>query len=235
LPRANVPDSVVHQYRGENFTTSTWPDSAPSGPEADMSINGVSATTLNGDRAASSDGVDDFGVVDGGGPQTLPAQSDSFGVAFTFESSQIKDRPAFSGVINNTGSIFAITDNVSNDGKNGNIDFFLRDDNGSDLSVSTVDNTFFDGAVHLVCINKLDDTTVDMYVDDMSIAKGVSTDKIGFSSADYSADSPMAFFARNNTGTIQRHRKFDAGLFEFNEETYSQQDRLDLLRRAPGL
>jgi hypothetical protein len=230
-----APNSVKHQYRAQNFTTSTWTDTAPNGPQADMSINGVSASTLNGDRSASSDGVDDFAVSDG--PQTLPEQK-QFGIAFVFRSSDTTDGSRWFGVSDsNTGAIFNIEDSDTFTGETGNL--ILRTKGGSgDLLVETADQ-FVDGDVHLVVINKIANSgsgAVEFYVDGQQVNSTVQIDS-GFDHTNYSMNRDMHFFGRNqvNGSGARDFKALDMPFIEFNEEPYSSTERQNLKQRAPGL
>jgi hypothetical protein len=228
-----APDSVAHQYRGENFTTSTWPDTAPSGPQADMSINGVSASTLNGARAASSDGVDDFGLADG--PQDL-AQNETFGVAMVIAGTDKTDNTNFFG-IREPSPAFQIIDADFSDDKTGQPLLFLDDGTGDRLAIESTVNVM-DSNAHLITMNKLANSgagAVKMFVDDMTTDTATIVFDEGFDHANYTASQSMRFFARANVGDIDAHKAFNTTFIEFNEQPYSQQDRLDLKQRAPGL
>jgi hypothetical protein len=239
LPPA--PDSVVHQYRGENFRTDEWIDTAPSGPQADMSINGVSASTLNGARAASSDGVDDFGKTSTPGPESLPGQSDSFGVALVVRSSDKVDNTAFFGV-SDSGGRFELLDFNPFDNSLGELFFVIQDQNSNNLIVETdITTDVVDGDTHLICINKPnnDASQIDIFVDNMKTPQPATTIRNqAFKENDYTTSSDMGFFASNDIssrGGITGEKDISMSFIEFSEEPYSKQDRLDLKQRAPGL
>jgi hypothetical protein len=225
-----TPSSVKHQYRGQNFTSSTWTDSVGT---ADMSINGVSASTLNGDRSSSSDGVDDFAVSDG--PQDLPEQ-ETFGIAFVFQSSDTTDGSRWFGISdNNSDDVFNIEDSDTFSGTTGNL--ILRTKSGSgDLIVETADQ-FVDGNTHLVVINKTANTgsgAVEFYVDGQQVNSAVQKDS-GFDNTQYSTNIDMGFFSRNRQTGTQNFKALDMPFIEFNEEPYSSTERQNLKQRAPGL
>jgi hypothetical protein len=223
-----VPDSVVHQYRGENFTTSTWTDSVGS---ADMSINGVSASTLNGARAASSDGVDDFGSANS--PEDLPGQSDSFGVAFTVLSNDTTDNSTIFGARDNNGVLFQVTDSNAFDNSNGQPFLGLIDKLGNALLVEST-QSITDNAAHLVVINKQADTgpgAAEIFIDDMEVDTAVIRTDGGFSSADYKNTEDMVFFARSLEGTTSDFKSLDTTFIEFKESPYSPLERQALKRR----
>jgi hypothetical protein len=236
LQAPEPPDSVVHQYRGENFTTSTWPDTAPSGPQVDMSINGVSASTLNGNRAGLSDGVDDFGLTNNStdGPQNL-AENKTLGVALTFKSSEIPGGRKFGA--EDRSDVFEILTTDFFTGTQGSINFRVRD-GARGLAEGTTTN-FNDGVPHLVCINKTANTgsgAVDIYVDDMSTPTSSTTGRDqGFDHSDYNVNQESAFYAGTKDGSIGTFEASTISFFEFNAEPYSQQDRLELKQRAPGV
>jgi hypothetical protein len=223
-----APDSVIHQYRGQNFTTSGWIDSVG---DANMSINGVSPSTLNGDRAASSDGVDDVGVALG--PESIVSQSSSFGIAIVFRSSSPKDITAWGGTADSNRSAFLIQDEDRLDRSLGEMKVFLRDSNKGALDVELA-NSVCDGNVHLIVINKTSDSNIDFYVDDMSSVAPTQTVTNGFDHTAFSVSNPFNFFTVKEGG-FSRFKSLSASLFEFKESPYSQQDRLDLKQRAPGV
>jgi hypothetical protein len=229
-----APDSVVHQYRGENFTTSTWADTAPSGPQADMSITGVSASTLNGSRTASSDGVDDFATSPLGTVETLPSNPE-FSVALVFKAPNANGSTAWMGAESGNGSRFRIVDNDFFDNSDGELEVLIRDTNNNPLAAGT-DVNVCDSKTHLVVVNR-DSSGFEFYVDTMS-GPAPSTQFVsqGFSSANYSNGSQMHFFARQDAASgLTGEKQLRIPFVEFNADTYSQQDRLDLLQRAPGL
>jgi hypothetical protein len=231
-----VPDSVVHQYLGRNFTTSTWTDTAPSGPQADMSINGVSASTLNGDRSASADGVDDFGLADG--PQDLPEQ-ETFGVAMVINSSDQNDVSTVFASLDgqNNFPAFQVDDSDAFDANTGELRVAVKDNNDNQLNVETA-SKIFDGQTRLIVINKTADTAsgINIYVGDMTTQAAVNVNRAqSFDHTNYTNDTQMGFFTINKLGRQLGFKALDLPFIEFNEKPYSQQDRLDLKQRAPGL
>jgi hypothetical protein len=190
-----------------------------------MSINGVSASTLNGDRSASADGVDDIGVADG--PQDLP-ENETFGVAMVIQGTDTTAGTSFIDV-GNANSQLRVLD--SNGGK-----LFLNiAESGNTLRVESTQSVM-DGTVHLIVINKTkasDAAGINFYIDDMSQQAGKNVlINNSFSPSGYSIAGSIAFFAQPNSTDF---KAFDAAFFEFNSDPYSQQDRLDLKQRAPGL
>jgi hypothetical protein len=226
-----APSSVAHQYTGDNFTTSTWPDNIGN---ADMSINGVSASTLNGDRAASSDGVDDFGETPTGTVETL-ASKKNFAVAFVFSGLSFTFAKSFFGLSNSFEPAFNIRSGGF--GTAGSVEFTVAD-NGNNLLAKSTQNTFDNGTAHLVVINKSGNNVSDIsiYIDDMkNKALDTAHRNENFDNTNITFSREMTFFARDNSGSTTDFIDINYPFIEFNEETYSQQDRLNLKQRAPGL
>jgi hypothetical protein len=231
---ASVPDSVLHQYRGENFTTSTWTDSVGN---ADMSVNGLSPTQVNGAPGVSSDGVDDFGKTSAGlgaGPKTLPGLSDSFGVALTFSAPKGTRSTEFCGAEDlDTGSIFNIRDTDLVDGSFGEPRLRLND--GSNVLRHETNAVFTDSQLHLLVINKLSDTSVEMFVDDMTAVEPGTTTSRGFDHTNYNNTVDMAFFAKNRGFGPKNLKDMQSTFFEFNTQPYSSAERQNVKQRAPGV
>jgi hypothetical protein len=229
-----TPNSVVHQYRGQNFTDSVWADSVG---EADIILNGPQNAVLDGSesvKSGKSDGVDDFGITSTNSPSNpsdLP-ENESFGVAFTFQSQDKTNKSAWFGCESQTSDVFfRVIDVDALDGSNGELLFNLNDGTDS-LNVETTDS-FADGQVHLVCINKKSNnpSDVNIYVDDMTTP--VSVNASGqFDNTSYSLNRDMTFFANNRT-SVDQFKSFFAGLFEFNEDIYDSVDRQNLKTRRP--
>jgi hypothetical protein len=200
-----------------------------------MSISGPVVDTLNGDRSGSSDGVDDSGRADG--PQTLPGQSDSFGIAAVFKAPAESSSVLF-GVTQSSGSTFRVIDNDFIKGAIGHVNLLFQDDASGDLRVAT-DKKFFDNTAQLMVLNKTGNTVTDieMYFNDMKTPASLTRSaNATFSPSSYTSATQMGFFARLITGqSPSRHKTVNASFFEFNGQPYSQQDRLDLKQRALGL
>jgi hypothetical protein len=225
-----APDSVIHQYRGQNFTTSGWRDSVG---DADMSINGVSASTLNGARAASSDGVDDFGLADG--PQDLP-QNETFGFSMVINDSTPQDNADVFGAGGGNNN-FQVIDTDFNDGTLGELFINLTDGNGNAIAIETKADAI-DGDTHLVVFSKRGGSVSDLtvYIDDMTTP--VSADTVAnapFDHTKYSNADDMAFFAENTPSGVRRFNEATLAFVEFNEEPYSPLERQALKRRVDAI
>jgi hypothetical protein len=201
-----------------------------------MSITGVSASTLNGDRAASSDGVDDFGLADG--PQDLP-ERETFGVAMVINSTDQTDLSSVCGSTDGANNFpaFQVDDSNAADTSTGELRIAIKDNNDNALNVETV-GKIYDGQTRLIAINKTADTasSISIYVGDMTTQAAVNVNTAqSFDHTNYSNSTQMGFFALDKLGSQVNFKSLDMPFIEFNEKPYSQQDRLDLKQRAPGL
>jgi hypothetical protein len=198
-----------------------------------MSVNGmVSDTFSNGEDSVFGDGADDYGQATG--PETLP-QNETFGVAFTFESTDKTDLSTWFGFGLGPSTQFTVEDNDGFTGANGLIAFRLEDDNGNDLTVQT-DSDYVDGNPHLVVINKGGNagSNVDIYVDDMTTPTSSTVQEDdGFDHTSFTQTNDMMFYAVNDAGSPTNHKEMDAGIFEFNTEQYTESERTDLKNRRP--
>jgi hypothetical protein len=231
-----APNSVIYQYRGENFTTSTWTDTSPSGTTAGLDVIGPSAGTIGGEPGGVSDGVDDVAVstaTPGDGPESLPQKS-SYGVALTFKKSNPFDDKNWFGANSSGNSHFRAGDIDAADASNGEFLFTQRDDNGNEVAVETV-KQFDTNSPEVIIVNVGGPSVSDIDIysgSDMTtpIATNTVLDK-PFDPANYSNDTAMALFARNNNGTIDRHQELTIGFAEFNASPYSLQERKNVLAR----
>jgi len=220
------PSTVVHQYVAENFA-SPWLDEVGS---ADMAVNGMTASTFsNGQESVSGDGTDDYGQSNG--PEDLP-QNKSFGIAFTFVSSDTSD-PSTWFSSRDINARLSIVDIDFFSGSNGQIATIVADDNGNQF-IEETDSAYVDGNIHAVIINKVDNSRINFYVDTMTNAVNSTTQQSqGFDHSNYTNSFDMTFFAENDSGTIQNYKDMEFGAIEFNTETYTEQERKDFVARRP--
>jgi hypothetical protein len=198
-----------------------------------MSINGASATTLNGARAALTDSVDDFGLADG--PQTLP-ENETFGFSVVINDATPQDGTDVFGV-GGAGSNFQVIDTDFADGSLGEFFISLDDANNNTIAIET-NVGVIDGETHLVVFSKRGNSASDLtvYIDDMTTPVSTRTEfNQPFDHTAYSNADDMAFFAENTPSGVRRFNEGTFAFFEFNSDPYSQQDRLDLKQRASGL
>ena len=227
----SIPDSVVNQYPFSTFGPSTWTDNVGS---ADMSVSGLTTDTFsNGEDSVLGDGTGDYGQ----SSADIIGNKETFGFAMTWQASSLStsDNVVYHGIREtvSTGN-FSYIDNNSN---GGTIRLLLRDDNGNSTQVGT-DNQYDDGNPHSIIINKSSDSPSDwdFYIDDMSttVSTSILADQ-GFSSSDFAGSLDPAFFAANSDGTIETHANIDIGIFEINNEPYTQTEREDFVSRRPEM
>jgi hypothetical protein len=222
-----IPESVVHQYRGDNFESTGWVDSVG---ESDLSVNGPNKSTIGNPASASaiSDGVDDFALADKNGPETLPSNP-RFSVAFTINSTDKANNSRFFEATDGT-DIFRLIDG----GGNGEPRLAIRDSNGATL-LTRLDFNICDGVGHLVVINvdpSLGASGIDYYVDDMATAKPETVLSNGsFNNSAYDNSSALGVFCRNSSGVQDQFKSFNTSLIEFNEGLYDLQDRENIIAR----
>jgi hypothetical protein len=198
-----------------------------------MTVNGLSPSTVNGDRGASADGIDDVAL--SSGPETTPGESPEFGVAMVFRSTDTADGLRWFGV-EDGNSNFTIRQSDFFQPTLGQLLFLLNDANGDTLAAET-QGVFVDGDAHAVIINKVANSgsqAIRFYIDGQLVPSSVVIDS-GFDDSAYSVGLDMGFSALNAPNGIFGHMDIELPFIEFNSDPYSQQDRLDLLRRAPGL
>jgi len=224
----DIPNSVIHQYPFSTFTTSTWADNVGT---ADMTVNGMVASTLsNGEDSISGDGTDDFGQANG--PEDLP-ENETFGIALIFSFPSTVNLDTLLGV-DEDGTFDNSRIELRDGGNpNGTIFFSISDDNDNSISLKTT-SAFADGSPHALIINKLGNSAsdIDFYVDNMSTAQSTNIlSNNNFDHLSYSQTTDLSFFARNVGGTKDLFFSGDVGIFEFNSEPYTQAERDGFLSR----
>jgi hypothetical protein len=191
-----------------------------------MAVNGLTASTFSdGSDAVYGDGSDD-GLADG--PQTLPT-NEAFGIAFTHQFSNSTDGDYFWGATSSTGATIGLRDTDYFSGTLGRPNFRFIDDSGTTISVE-LDNAIDDGNPHNIIINKTgtDAGDIDIYVDDMSTSASSTVQGGGtFDHQNYTGDADMAFYGRNDNGTVGNRQESYHSIFEFNSDVYSQSERED--------
>lgn len=231
LTSTEIPKSVVHQWNA-NIYSDPWSDTVGN---ADMSVTGLSSSTFsNGEDSVSSDGQDDYGKAS---VENLGSK-ETFGFAMTWQASNLPDSSrvvyfgSYDTVNGSTGNISSINNGI-NDG--GTITLNLRDDNGN-ASIVHTDNEYDDGSPHAIVINKKSDNTSDweIYVDDMSSTVSTTVDRDqGFNHSNYVDQLDPYFFTENKDGSGRDYAPFKAGVFEINNQPYTQQEREDFVSRRP--
>lgn len=208
-----IPDSVVAQYQNENFAD-PWPDSVG---DADLDVVGLSRP----DVLVEGDGQDDHAA---GSPAV--ADKESWGLAFTinYEDGDFGSDGYIRAFFEGTSFSYLIADP--------NIRVTLRDNSQNSFQVET-NNSYGNGTTRAVVINKPNDNPndFDIFVDDMgeSVASTIKNDE-GFDHTNTSTINP-SLFARNDSGSFDRHLLGGIGVFEINDEPYSQSEREGFISR----
>ena len=222
-PVSAIPDSVENQYPAEDFE-SPWPDQVG---DADMSVTGLSKTTLNGSDVVTADGQDDHGVsdiLDLGGQQT-------WGFAMTFATSV-------------SGDDFPQIIGISDTSFDNSLSIIIRDtgvisyqwtinDNQTRVTSSDAVN---DGELKSIIINKNGDAAddIEIYVEDMTTDESSISSDANLDSSNWPLDDSYGIYARRVTdGTVDQNIAADAGVFEFSNQPYSQSEREDFISRRP--
>lgn len=225
----DIPDSVNYQWRVEDFSD-PWPANVST---VDMSITGLTSSTFsNGEDSVFGDGTDDHGLADG--PENIPS-SESFGVAFTTQYSNVTSDGYWCGVRDGNAELFVRT---SASGTDGGLEFTLSDNNGNALNIQS-DNAFDDGTPKAVVMNKTGNRASDMdiYVSDMSNGAQIATttaDDQAFDHTNYSSAVSMGFYDVYIDGSfIDANLEAEVGVIEFNSDAYSEQERQDFVSRRP--
>jgi hypothetical protein len=231
------PQTVLHRYRGSDFTGSTWPDSIGS---ADLTVTGASSATLgpNDADAVSFDGVDDNAestLAGGNGPERTPNNL-TFGIAMAFEATAESNTDLW-GVFDGSNS-FQINDKAVRDGTIGEAQIVLNEPNNTIRVESTVD--VFDQTVKLLVINKNGSTASDI---EFFLAGNSTSSPIGtavrtsgtFDEVGYSMSDPLTIGGVQETGTVGNFKTATISHLEFNSAPYSSQDMSELVTRVDAI
>ena len=217
-----IPDT--HAYRVEDFAE-PWSDAVG---DVDMSVSGLSASTFNnGEDSVSADGSD-HGLAD----VSDFFSQETFGIALTIEYTD-EEFEDFLSV--RDGSRFSLGTN-ENRSPVGQLQWIIRDANDNDIGIRT-DTSFSDGTVRPVILNKNGNSADDLsiFVGDMETEQSVSieVDDSGFDHQDVNIIEELAFYARNDNGTITSNSTADMGAIEFNSEPLTESERKSFVDDRP--
>jgi len=197
----------------------------------------VADTFSNGEGSVFGDGTDDYGLANG--PEQLP-QSESFGVAFTFQTDGgLQSSKSYFGALEDVGTTeadhFWFATGIF--GPTGDVEVLLQSENANRQSLYVyTDNAFNDGIPKACVINKSGNSAadIDIYITDMStpVSKSVARDE-GFTPGNYDNPADVGFFSRNILGAIDQNISAHMGIIEFNGEPYSQAERDNFVSRRP--
>jgi hypothetical protein len=222
-----VPDSLIHEYRAQNFTTSTWPDSEQA---SDISVNGLSNSTLNGEPSVSGDGVDDVGL-DGTLGNFGSSMDSDFAIEFVLQTT---DTGRCIGVDNSTNSMaLDIATDTGFDGTAGRLTFGIRSSqNGNNISSVESTVTVDDGtARHIIC-NKTSNSASGLEVIVNAANQTTSPLRTSFNSANtVDFNEEVAYFAVNNAGKPAAFVDAEIPFIRWYENSLTPTQQQDLLER----
>jgi hypothetical protein len=222
-------DSLIHEYRAQNFTSSTWADTEQS---ADITVQGLASSTLNGEPSVSGDGVDDIGL----GPTLAPfgANADTdFAIEFVLQTT---DRARVIGV-DNSGNGMALdiaTDNGF-DGASGTFTFALRSSNGSGRFLS-VDSSVRvdDGTARHFIVNKTGNTASDVQIIVNAQDKTGTINRDNFDpTAAINFNEEIGYFGINNAGTLAAFLDGDIPFVRWYNDSLTPTQQQNLFDRQP--
>lgn len=214
-----IPDSAVLNFNASNFAE-PWPNDVENEP--DMSVSGLSSTTLSDDSdGVEGDGVDDVGEVD---PPSALTGSDL--LSHTIEFSIEFDHDDVGRFITNIDSNSEQALQIGlNEPSTGNVSIFIDDKNDDRLEFHPDDNpNLNDGNVHKVTFEIVDSANNDanIYIDgssvDVNFVETGGPDNYGSWDFDY------AFWAqRASDGGLINHAEAASGIIRWHNEATGQQ------------
>ena len=220
-----IPDSTVHQYLVNDFTTSNWPDSVgPSDIDTIVGLTGDS-TAFDDTGGVVGDGTDDFGQSDPMGSWGSEMET-NFAISVPFETTD--DGSVMMGLTEGTNGpgIQVVMGDLFDSYETGVVGIRLQDSSGNNTRVYTT-SSFNDGNPHHAIINKRGSSAseVDIYVDDMSTVQddASSVDDATDDYTDFTLD--MTYFARNNEGDIDNHYDGVLGDVRWFTESLDESER----------
>ena len=224
---SGIPDSVVHQYLKDGFTTDNWPDSV--GNEDITTISGPSfdSSAFANTGGVVGDGVDDF-AQDG----TLGDFGSDLGTDFAI-SIPFNTTEGFTFMLGcrnpNSGTGLFVGFEGFGTGSAGEVSVLLSGENDSSWQENT-SNTFNDGVDHHLIVNKVGNLAGDIkiFVDDMTTPEPTTTPFYNsFSgSTKNNFTVPMTYFARNSADFgMSEHFEGALGTLRWFNDSLSEQER----------
>jgi hypothetical protein len=229
--QAVAPDSLIHEYRAQNFTSSTWTDSAQS---ADITPNGLTSSTLTSEPSVSGDGVDDSGF----GTQLGSFGSDlatDIAVEFVIQTA---DSGGVLGVVftgPNEEEFFIIEINDSSSSAPGAITFRMRaDDGGGAILQRESSIRVDDGSAHHVIVNKQSNSAngIELIIDGVDETGQIVSDDLNPGRLVDFTDE-IAYFAVNDRGSVITPIDADIPLIRLFDDSLSSQTQQDLFDSQP--
>ena len=213
-----IPDDLVYQIRREEFDD-PWPANIG---DAEMSVFGLSAT-----NGTISGGSGEYGLAD---IANLIGQRETFGIAMTIGVNWNSDIDHAIAVRDG-----ARLDFLNSRESEGTLGFWLDDDSGNSLRVYA-DTEIDDGDIRPVVINKFGNSAnqMELFIGDMSEGADESTVNLDddFNHEDFNVGEDLAFYARNDAGSIERQpENMKMGVFEIKENPFDESERESFVSR----
>jgi len=194
-----IPDSAIHQWKFGEGSGDTLADSISSADATRVGPTWVSGTYVDG-YALDGDATDDYN--DHATLGTFGSILDTdITIAFTIEGTD--DSARLFGEGPNSGGTNQIQVNIGEfDAPTGELNLFLRDDDGNDLSEVTTDASVTDGNKHRVVVVKTGNSAggVQIYQDTTALSMSNQRDQ-GFSNVSDFTDG--LFSLAVNDGGVQ--------------------------------
>lgn len=222
------PESVIHHYDPDNFSTSSWPDEVGASDFSSITNLSYDDTAFGGSGGVTSAGGGE-GETDTMG--TFGSNMDSdFSISIPFQTTE--NDAALLGVDgnNNTACYIAVGDPFGVGWGSGSIVLTISDSDDDRVSVYT-DSSYNDGSSHHAIINKTGNSAsgINIYIDNMDSAVSTSTESDApFDNPD-DFDSNMAYFARNSGGSVSNRLVAELGNVRWFSDslTSSQRNTVD--------
>jgi len=224
-----IPDSQIHHYNPDNFTTSNWPDDVGTSDIATISglsfdssafgsSGGVVAEAANSDHGLS-DTMEDFGS----------NRDSDFAISVPFNTSD--DGKMLLGHDESGAAARTIELGIGvsfHGASSGELGFRLRDSNGNTLTAATNGNTFNNGNDNHLILNKTSNSAggLEFYVDDMTTNLGSNDTDTGFGNATVQdLDGAMGYFCRSQSGSPSFEISATMGNVRWFDNSLSQSER----------
>jgi hypothetical protein len=226
-PPPPVPDSLIHEYLAKNFTPSVWPDSEQS---SDITVNGLTASSLNGQPSVSGDGVDDFG--ENGTLGSFASDTDTdFAVELILKTT---DRGNCLGTANSADSMaLSVRTTDAFNSIPDRLSFTLRSKkNTRDFITVSSDTVVTDGTARHIIINKTGNTA-----SDINIVLNGTPDSQQIRRANFSPGQtanfqfPIRYFASNFQTNVAEPIDAEIPLIRLYNNSLSNQQQQDLFNR----
>jgi hypothetical protein len=222
-----VPDSLIHEYRAQNFTSSNWPDTEQS---ADIVPTGPTSSLLNGEPSVSADGVDDFGLSTTMGSFGSDMDTD-FAIEFVLQTG---DTGFLLGVDNSTNSMgLSVVTNSAFGSQGGRLAFVIRSANNNSNFTAVDSSVAVDDTVarHII-INKKGNAAadIDIAVNAQDKTGPVVSDKFN-STNTVDFDEEMVYFAVNDAGNVVAFHAAELPFIRWYNDSLSNQQQQALFDR----